>query len=143
MKQLLANAFTSLVTGIFFTAGLVACFFAFEHLSSDTTQPSDLEFTPHPLGLIISEHEKVEGVPDFTVRGIVENETSTTWTRMHVEVAILAGSAQVNTCERQVWGEFAPGDRRAFQVECFDVTGENLPDNVSYSVAVVSAGHER
>ena len=55
---------------------------------------------------------------------------------------ILAGQSQINECDTTVRGKFAPGERRAFQIECYGVAGSGTPDNINYRVEVVNGKAE-
>lgn len=138
MKQLFYSALLSLVTGLGFALGVVAVALGFEAWNSSTAgQESDLEWINHAAGVTVVEHKRVEGTPTFTIHGVVLNEGERTWYDVSVEATILAGQSQVNECDTSVRGKFSPGERRAFQIECYKVAGSGTPDNLTYQVQVV------
>nr|CAP48022.1 putative integron gene cassette protein [uncultured bacterium] len=140
MKQLAINSLTSLITGICFAGGLILAGILASHFYNDKSSFPELQYTNFPAGLIVIRHSVVQGRPSFTIRGSVKNTSSETWQRVSLIVDIRAGDALVNQCENDIRGEFLPDTERAFEIECYRVSGSNLPDNVSYHVAVKSAG---
>lgn len=140
MKQLFANALTALSTGIFFALGVAVCFYAFEHLSAaGTSGNADLERIKLPTDLRIGSHERVEGTPNLTIVGVVENAGASAWSNASIEAEVLADGARVNECHATVNGAIPPGTRRAFQIECWNVSGTNLPESIGYRLQVSSA----
>jgi hypothetical protein len=138
MKQALYTAVVSLLSGIAFSLGLVAVAVAYTYWE-DEPQTSEGQWVEIPPGLTVLEHRRVEGAPRLTIQGVLANQGSETWQRISLEARVLAGGAQVNECESSVSGRTAPGERRGFQIECYNVTGEGAPPNLTYEVRVRSA----
>lgn len=138
MKQLFYNALTSLVTGLSFTMGLLGVLLlveAWNHGKVRTESAHD--WVNRPAGIVITEHDRVPGTPTLTIRGVLANESERTWREVSIDASILAGQAQVNECDATVRGMLAPGERRAFQLECYGVSGSVDPDLVTYQLEVV------
>ena len=94
------------------------------------------EYIRLPPEVRILEHAHVPGTPSFTIRGVIENAGATEWTGTSIEAVIKAGGAQMNRCDPQIDGKFPPKSRRAFQIECYGVSGSDVPDNISYELSV-------
>ncbi|QSX79377.1 hypothetical protein [Agrilutibacter solisilvae] len=142
MKKFLANAATSLVTGVFFCLGLVLTYLVFDHFVPGDPVPKDLVYVRLPGDLKVTRHLKVAGRPHMTIQGVVQNTGRTTWETVNVEVAVKAGGALVNQCDSDIRGVFLPGESRTFEISCFYVAGSGLPDNISYEIAIRSAGKQ-
>jgi uncharacterized protein (TIGR02588 family) len=140
MKQLLINSFSSLVTGIFFAIGLILVGVVATEFYDDKDSMPELEYTRLPGGFSVVEHSVVKGRPSFTIRGRVKNSSAETWQQVRLSADIKAGDALVNQCETEIHGDFPPSSERSFEIECYHVSGSNLPDNISYQLSVVSAG---
>ena len=142
MKQLIYGAFVSLITGICFTIGVFLVIFAAEAWKGEPKSEIKGEWVDNPAGVSIAEHKRIEGTPSFTVQGIIRNDSNRVWVEVEVEAKILAGQSQINECDTTVRGKFAPGERRAFQIECYGVAGSGTPDNINYRVEVVNGKAE-
>ncbi len=144
MKQLLYSALVSLITGVCFTAGVFAVFLVAEHWNT-RSELEDLqgEWVNLPPGVVVAEHQRVDGTPRFTIQGIVANEGNRAWSEIGLEAIILAGQSQMNQCDTTVRGWLRPGERRAFQIECFEVAGTATPENVTYRLSVPHGRAER
>ena len=140
MKQLLANAVTALLTGIFFTLGIGLTIYAIDYFTDDHPSPKDLDYIQLPPGVTVIEHSQVQGTPSFTIVGVVENSSKTSWQSVSIAADILAAGVKVNSCETDLDDDFPPNARRAFKIECYGVSGTNVPSVVSYRVSVTSAG---
>lgn len=99
----------------------------------------EVDYIQLPENVRVIEHGVVKGTPSLTVRGVIENFGSEEWLDVSVQASIFAGDAQVNSCERNIGGKLGPGERSAFQVECYGVAGSNLPDNITYKISVKHA----
>jgi len=140
MKQLLVTAATSLVTGICFALGIGATILLVTILDDPpTSKPDGGEFVGMPPDLVITENERVFGVPSFTIQGLVENRGNEDWTDVRIEALVLAGGAQVNECASRLNGLLATKSRRAFKIECDGVAGSVAPDVVTYTLNINSA----
>ena len=137
MKQLIYGAILSLITGICFTLGVFGVVLAVEAWKGELKSATKGDWVNSPAGVSIAEHERVEGTPSFTIQGVIKNESDRVWFSVGVEAQIVAGQSQMNECETTVRGRFAPGERRAFQIECYGVAGTGTPENVTYKIAVV------
>ncbi len=60
------------------------------------------------------------------------------WESVNLTVTIFVGTALLNKCNGD-FENFEIGTIRRFEVRCDDVSGVNLPDNVSYKVSVQRA----
>jgi hypothetical protein len=140
MKQLLINSFTSLVTGIFFAIGLILVGVVTTEFYDDKESMPELKYTRLPGGFSIVEHSVAQGRPSLTIHGRVKNNSTKAWQQVSLSADIKAGDALVNQCETDVRGDFPPSSERSFEIECYHVSGSNLPDNISYQLSVVSAG---
>ena len=130
MKQLLMNSVISLVTGFFFVAGafLAASLF-------DNEGPSDRKHVDEPQGFEFTNHERVSGADKFTVKGIIKNTSNTEWDSIQIFLKIYAGDAYMNYC-RNSFSYLAPASERPFTIACSDITGHNIPENVTYRLSV-------
>lgn len=142
MKQFLANAFTSLVTGIFFAIGLILVGLAVSYFYDREPSSPDLKYIQLPDGLRVIAHSVIPGRPTLTIRGAIENTSSNTWQQITVVADIKASDVQVNQCEADIRGPLAPREKRSFQINCYNVSGSNLPANISYTLGISVAGKE-
>ncbi len=140
MKQLIASALVSLVSGIFFALGVAGVIFIAGNWSQlGGSLAEEPEFISLPPNVRIVEHSHIAGTPMYTIRGVIENASSTEWVGVSIEAAIKAGGAQVNTCDTRIDGKFSTKSQRAFQIECYGVAGSDTPDNLNYELSVRSA----
>ena len=102
--------------------------------------PSNVsEEVENPPGLRIVQHVRVVETDQFTVQGVVQNQGATEWAMVTIELTVSVAGKKVNTCDGMLFGNLQPGGRRAFQVECKETTGINLPEGTRYDVSIVSA----
>lgn len=102
--------------------------------------PSNLsEEVENPPGLRIVQHARVADTDQFTVQGVVQNLSATEWTVTSIEVVVSVAGKKVNKCEGMLYENMRPGSRRAFQIECGETTGIDLPEGTRYEVSIVSA----
>jgi len=140
MKQLLASALVSLVAGICFALGVAGVILIAGNWGQfGGPLAEEHEFISLPPNVRIVAHAHIPGTPMYTVRGVIENTGVNEWVGVSIEAAIKAGGAQVNTCDTRIDGKFPGRSRRAFQIECYGVAGNNTPDNLSYELSVRSA----
>ena len=135
MKKVLIQMLISLATGICFAAGFVLVILIWEGdvLESD----EDLTWIGNPDGVMVANHSIDATAHDFTVVGTVQNDSSHDWDTIHLELDVYAGKALVNNCDGDVQ-EVPPKSERSFRVECYQVSGQNLPDNIHYMLRVRS-----
>ena len=93
----------------------------------------------NPPGLRVVQHARVADTDQFTVQGVVQNFGTTKWTVTAIEVTVSVAGKKVNKCEGMLFQDMRPGSRRAFQIECNETTGINLPEDTRYDVSIVSA----
>jgi hypothetical protein len=137
VKQLIYGAFLSLITGICFTIGVFGVVLSVEAWRGDMKGSRKGDWVNSPPGLTIAEHERVEGTQSFTIRGVVKSESDRVWFAVGIEAKIFAAQSQMNECDTTVRGRFAPGERRAFQIECYGVAGTGTLENITYRIGVV------
>ncbi len=93
----------------------------------------------NPPGLSVVQHALVPNTDAFTVQGIVQNESATEWRSIFIEVAVKVAGKKVNKCVGSIGERMAAGSRRAFQIECEQTTGIDVPENTRYEVSITSA----
>lgn len=137
MRKLLASALMSTISGICFTLAVIGVLLAFDALSSGSGfSQAEIDYIQLPEEVRVVEHETVLGTPNLTIRGVIENFGKEEWLDVSVHAAVFAGEAQVNSCDRNIGGKLGPGKRAAFQIECYGISGSNLPENISYKLSV-------
>lgn len=137
MKQMFVSALVSLISGICFALGVAGVIFIASGWDKEGGPlGEEPEYIRLPPEVRILEHAHVPGTPSFTIRGVIENAGATEWTGTSIEAVIKAGGAQMNRCDTQIDGKFSPKSRRAFQIECYGVSGSDVPDNISYELSV-------
>lgn len=97
------------------------------------------QYVKHPPGLRVVQHALVPGTDVFTVQGIVQNESTTEWESVFLEMAVKVAGKKVNKCTGNIGARMAAGSRRAFQIECEQTTGTDVPENTRYEVSITSA----
>ena len=102
----------------------------------------ETEEVANPVGLRIAEHARVEDTERFTVQGVVENQGTIAWSEPFVDVTIRVSGAKVNKCGGMIFEKIQPKTRHAFQVECKETPGTNLPEGTRYDISITSA-HKR
>jgi hypothetical protein len=143
VKQLVANALVSVISGFCFALGVLAVV-----MLADVFDDPAAAFAPRteivrlPPEIAIAEHDRVAGTPYFTIRGVIENTGGNEWSDVMVKATILAGGAQVNDCDTRLDGKLQPMSRRAFQIECYGVAGTAVADALTYDLIIGSAYQE-
>lgn len=125
----------SLLTGICFTVGVLLVLLAKDIYVEKSAEEETWVDTPD--GVVISSHEIKDSAPRFTIVGEIHNSSPYDWKTIWIDVAVYAGSALVNTCDDS-FRHIPAQSSKPFEVQCYDVSGSNLPDNVSYEVLIKS-----
>ena len=133
MKQLLMSSILSLVTGFFFVAGAFLAASLFEEDS-----PSERKHVDEPQGFEFTNHQRMSNEDKFTVKGVIRNTSNTEWDNIQIFLKIYAGEAYMTYC-RKSFDYLAPVSERPFIIACNDVTGHNIPENVTYRLSVARA----
>jgi hypothetical protein len=97
------------------------------------------EEVKNPPGLRIVQHARVLDTEQFTVQGVVQNLSAIEWTGTAIEITVSVAGKKVNKCVDMLFKNMQPGSRRAFQIECEETTGINLPEDTRYDISIVSS----
>ena len=133
MKQLLANFLFSLVTGASFVLGA----FGVAALFDSSDDKKTYKHINQPDGFQFHEHSLVEGEPLFTVHGKLVNEGEVDWASIGIVARVYAGGALMTHCNENI-RHVKRQSTRNFRLTCTDTAGSKLPDNISYTLEVVS-----
>jgi hypothetical protein len=124
LKQLIVNAFVSLVSGIFLVVGVAGTAWvvekAFREESKRPHRPMSFS-KPLPDGAVV-ETSVVPNVPNFAVRGSVRNTDTKDWDVTEIRVDLLSKGVVVNKCSDVVdYRTVKPGQTVNFLVVCRDI----------------------
>lgn len=136
MKQLFANAFFSLISGIFLVAGVAGALWVGDALFSDKKPKFNyaLAYEVVPKSAVL-EHSLVPNVPNFTVRGTVQNVDSARWDFVDVFVDLFVDQTKIGQCtEYSDNRSLAPNEKTQFLVSCNQLSNVNLSPNIRYEV---------
>lgn len=87
------------------------------------------------------EHSLVEGEPLFTVQGKLANEGKVDWASVGIVARVYAGDALMTHCNESI-RHVKRQSTRNFRLTCTDTAGSKLPDNISYTLEVISGTEE-
>ena len=135
MKKIFIQMLISLATGICFATGFLFIVAIWEGDVFDGND--DKTWIGNPNGVTIANHSIDAESHDFTVTGTIRNDSIHNWDTIHIELDVYADEALVNNCDGDV-REVPPDSERKFRVECYQVSGQNLPDNIHYKLRVRS-----
>jgi hypothetical protein len=137
MKQLLANALVSLMSGISLVLGIGGALWVGERLMRED-KPKKIWPRFHTETLpstAILETSVVTSVPKFTVRGSLKNSTSADWDVGEIQLQILSKGVVVNTCKKIFeWNTVKAGEGTNFLIECSDVNSPSNGELLEYRV---------
>ena len=138
MKQLVVNALVSLVTGMFFVLGIAGAAFIVERLYKSSKEPPkrpayiNAEALPEAA---FFDHAVVDGVPFFTVKGTVRNDSETVWNYVDIVAALLVDETTVNTCRYNKSDlSIPPKSSVKFLIECRDIAAEIISPKIRYKL---------
>jgi len=131
MKQLFFSAMLSLVTGIFFAAGLTLVF----NIIDVENEVKDWTYVDQPENFEFLSHERIDGENNFTVKGRVKNTSTVEWENIQLFMKIYAGDAYMTYCSRG-FDYIGPNSDRPFTIVCERIQGHNIPENVTYKLSV-------
>ena len=97
------------------------------------------EEVKNPSGLRIVEHARVLETDQFTVQGVVQNVSAIEWAGIGIEITVGVAGKKLSKCEGMLFKSMPPGSRRAFQIECEETAGINLPEDSRYDVSIAWA----
>ena len=132
MKQLLANALLSFVTGVCFCLGIVLI----GNLFYPEGNYNERVYVDEPEGFILNAHKIQNGEVNFTIKGKIENTTEIGWSTVTILTKIYAGSAYMTSCRDSV-KRIESKEIRNFTIVCHETTGTNLPQNINYKLSVI------
>lgn len=135
MKKILLQMLISLATGICFMLGITLVVLLVEGFAFPDID--ELTWVGDPDGVTVVHHRPDETARDFTVTGAILNESARHWDTIHLELDVYASEALVNNCDGEV-REIPSGAERNFRIKCYQVSGQNLPDNIHYRLRVRS-----
>jgi hypothetical protein len=139
MKAFILAVAATFVGGLLLIATALV---ASEALKGDRTfqeSPEELrQIAQHSVRLV--DHGRVEGMQNFTVRGIAQNIGDEPLSIVELRIDLRVAGAKVNECKGMIFDEFAPGTRQSFQIVCRDAVGTGLPAGTTYDLVVDSAG---
>ena len=139
VKKFALAVLASMIGGGLVVALIVALAIIPDLLDSHEESGSVAVEVDNPPGLRVVQHARVVDTDQFTVQGVVQNFGTTEWIVTAIEVTVSVAGKKVNKCEGMLFEDMRPGSRRAFQVECNETSGINLPEDTRYDVSIVSA----
>lgn len=137
MKQYLYNAGLALVTGIFLALGAILATSIFNSEADDVKYIS----LDYPDGFRFIDHQQLKNVAEYTVEGIVKNDSDTHWEKIGINIDLYAGDAYIMSCKRGIQ-QFEPNSQRNFRISCNKVSS-NVPNNFYYKIEVYQATRVR
>ena len=134
MRQLLINSLMSLATGICFMTGVFIVTQLFEKIDKS----KELIYTEQPDGFKFKNHKIVPDQETFTIEGKLINTRDIKWNNVQLVVRIYVGDAYMTYC-RMSLDHVGKRSIRAFTLVCRETAGSNLPENLTYELAVKRA----
>lgn len=125
---------SGLVLALIVTAAILP-----EFIDSHEGPRSTVQEVENPPGLRIVQHARVPETDQFTVQGVVQNYAATEWASVSIVMTVKVAGKKMNRCEGMIFDDMPTGSRRAFQLECDETTGINVPENTRYEVSITSA----
>lgn len=110
-----------------------------EFIGSHEGPRSAVQVVENPPGLRIVQHARVPETDRFTVQGVVQNYAASEWASVSIVMTVKVAGKKVNRCQDMIFDDMPTGSRRAFQLECEETTGIDVPENTRYEVSITSA----
>lgn len=98
----------------------------------------DRIYVDQPTGFEFKNHKIVDGQETFTVEGELINKQDIEWDNVQLVVSIFAGDAYMTYC-RNNFDYLGKRSSRNFRLVCRETAGSNLPENITYTLAVTRA----
>ena len=132
MKQLLMSSAVSLITGFCFVGGAFLAAFIFDENDYFEESPTYID---EPQGFEFLNHQTIKLQGNYAVKGIIKNTSGRTWDNVQINLGLYAGELYINYCSSG-FDYLGPNSERPFTVICNDISGYNIPENITYKLTV-------
>ncbi|CAA0113509.1 Uncharacterised protein [Halioglobus japonicus] len=139
MSKILGSMFTSLVTGLCFALGALGGLLIYNDRTGQA--PREIVHSESPPGIELIDHS-IKTATNLTIVGSVLNKSEYIWDSVGIHAIIYVGDWQVGRCYEYI-KNFEVGGPRRFRIECREVGGANLPENVRYELTIVQAHRQK
>lgn len=139
LKKFALAVLASMIGGGLVIALLLAVAMLPELIDSHEGPRNVSEEVENPPGLRIVQHARVPETDHFTVQGVVQNQGATERISVTIGMTVNVAGKKVSKCQGMLFDDMRPGSRRAFQVECEETTGTDIPEDTRYDVSIASA----
>ena len=123
----------SLLTGICFATGIMVVMLLWDVYVASIVEEET--WVDQPSDVTIRNHSMKPNSARFTIVGEIQNDSSHDWKTVWLDADIFADSALVNSCE-DTFRHIPARSATPFELQCYDIAGMNLPDNIRYEVRV-------
>ena len=134
MKQFLIKVLAFFVFGAVFFTGGMAALFVWSEIDPDPEEPNTILVTT-PEEIQITKSSALKDTDKYTISGTLSNNSEHIWQRVNLVAVVKAGKAEVDRCTTRIY-YVSKNSQKAFLIECYDIQGSNLPDNISYEIRV-------